>query len=476
MPGDLTYAWFMTRRPSASGADASSTTVRNAPPAERGQLRLVVLRSEGTQAYRIPATRVITVGRASECDVAIEGASSLSRRHFALREGPPHTLNDLGSANGTKLNGKSVPPDQAVPVEIGSLIEAGGFFFILDDRSAFPSALPRPVAPPPGPGGAIVVEDPATIRLYALIDMVARSTIPVLVIGETGAGKEVVSEAIHQRSPRAQKPLVRLNCAALTETLLESELFGYERGAFTGATQAKQGLIEAAHEGTLFLDEVGELPPATQAKLLRVVENGELLRVGALKPRPIDVRFIAATNRDLPSLVASGGFRRDLFYRLNGITIPVPPLRERPVEILPLARTCLTQAAARAGRRPPAILGEAEALLLAHSWPGNVRELRHVMERALAICEGEEISAKHVRLDPPLPGPGAASSLGPEGEGKGRLLRLDPATEKQMILRALEEAGGNQTQASRLLGVSRRTLVNRLSEYGMTRAHKRSRP
>ena len=184
----------------------------------------------------------------------------------------------------------------------------------------------------------------------------------------------MASAAIHARSPRASKPLVSLNCAALPESLLESELFGYERGAFTGATQAKLGLIESAHEGTLLLDEIGEMPLGTQAKLLRVLENGELTRVGALKPRVVDVRFIASTNRNLPALVARGEFRRDLYFRLNGITITVPPLREHPADVIPLAEHFLALAAARIGRRaPPLLAAEVHPLLLGHPWPAGER-------------------------------------------------------------------------------------------------------
>jgi transcriptional regulator with PAS, ATPase and Fis domain len=463
----------MARRTSARTADAYATTVRRSPPEGGGDLHLVVLRAERLQAHAVPPSGVLTVGRAPECDVVVEGATSLSRRHFVLRRGPPHRLHDLGSANGTKVNGRVLPAAGAVPIDSGSLVEAGGVFFIVHD-GAVAGALPEEAAgrvPSDAALPGVVIEEPSMIELYGLVDMVARSTIPVLVVGETGVGKEVISDAIHRRSRRAQKPLVRLNCAALPESLLESELFGYERGAFTGATQAKQGLLEAAHEGTFFLDEVGELPLATQAKLLRVVENGELLRLGALKPRAVDIRFVAATNRDVAKLLEDGTFRRDLFYRLNGITIPVPPLRERKREIVPLARLCLTQAAARAGRGPPTFGREVESVLLAHSWPGNARELRHVMERALALCAGDEIRPSHVRIDA-QPGATRSVAAGTASEARGRLLRLDPETEKRMIQRALDDSGGNQTRASELLGVSRRTLVNRLNEYGLTRPRK----
>jgi transcriptional regulator with PAS, ATPase and Fis domain len=339
------------------------------------------------------------------------------------------------------------------------------------------------------PINGVVVADESMQRLHELVDLVARSNIAVLVTGETGSGKEVISEAVHVRSSRADKPFVSLNCAALPETLLESELFGYERGAFTGANQTKQGLIESAHEGTLFLDEIGEMPLPTQAKLLRVLENGEITRIGALKPRVVDVRFIAATNRDLPALVARGEFRRDLYFRLNGITIPVPPLRERAGEIAPLAQHFLELGSKKAGRRAPNLAPDVLPRLLAHSWPGNIRELRNVMDRALALCAGNTVRSEHVILDPPMPDaadsvalrPGslspAAMPAAPQGGEKvGRLMRLDPDVERRMIEDALEKAGGNQGRAADLLGISRRTLINRLDEYAIKRPRKRLDP
>ncbi len=331
-------------------------------------------------------------------------------------------------------------------------------------------------------------------RLHELVELVARSNISVLVTGETGVGKEVISQAVHKRSSRADKAFVSLNCAALPETLLESELFGYERGAFTGAVQAKPGLIESAHEGTLFLDEIGEMPLATQAKLLRVLENGELTRIGAVKPRVVDVRFIAATNRDLPALVAHGEFRRDLYYRLNGITIPVPPLRERTPEIAPLAQLFLELAARRAGRRAPRLSAEVVPIFLGHSWPGNIRELKNVIDRALALCVGDHVRASHVLLDPPMPdvvaggvsgamsprglpsAPPATASAPAPGPAMGRLLRIDPDSERKLIEEALERAHGNQAKAAELLGISRRTLINRLDEYAIKRPRKRTEP
>src|SRR5258706_12646619 len=224
----------------------------------------------------------------------------------------------------------------------------------------------------------IVVGDGPMDPIHRLAEMVAKSTISVILLGETGVGKEILAEKVHRLSPRSKGPFVRLNCAALPDNLLESELFGYERGAFTGAVTAKPGMLEAAHEGTVFLDEVGELPLPTQARLLRVLESGEVSRLGSLKPRTIDVRFLSATNRDLETLAATNGFRQDLYFRLNGISIQIPPLRQRVAEIAPLAKAFAREASDKAGRSEVTVSREIVAILEKHDWPGNVRELKNV--------------------------------------------------------------------------------------------------
>jgi DNA-binding NtrC family response regulator len=341
--------------------------------------------------------------------------------------------------------------------------------------------------------------------LRVLVGRVAASTISVLILGETGVGKEVLAETLHRRSPRAAKPFLRLNCAALTDSLLESELFGHERGAFTGAIAQKRGLLETADGGTVFLDEVGELPMPTQVKLLRVIEERVVTRVGGLSPRSIDVRFVAATNRDLEAEVARGTFRQDLFFRLNGITIVVPPLRERADEIEQLAQTFIA-AAARDRPRPPSLSRDALARLLAYSWPGNIRELRNVIERAVLLAGDGDITPRHLPLEkmnapvtarvpsrsvvpPPLPpapaAPPAPPALPPEAGTDAWPVVRDPtlpppalkeeleALERQRILDALERCAWNQTRAARILGLSRGVLMARLDQYGIARPRKR---
>jgi DNA-binding NtrC family response regulator len=298
-----------------------------------------------------------------------------------------------------------------------------------------------------------VIVDPAMKRLYELAGRVARGAIGVLVIGETGAGKEILADFLHRSSPRAAGPLVRVNCAALTDTLIESELFGHVKGAFTGADRDRSGLLETADGGTIFLDEVGEISAAVQAKLLRVLEERKVMPVGGSTPRPVDVRFVAATNRDLETDVAAGSFRRDLYYRLAGAVLAIPPLRDRPLEIALLARAfapgfTFTEAALDA--------------LRAHDWPGNVRELRNVVDRATLLVDGKVIDVEHLGITARV-APAAAPTL------PGELASL----ERQRILDALEASGGNQTRAARALGMPLRTLIKRIESYQLPRPRKR---
>ncbi len=335
------------------------------------------------------------------------------------------------------------------------------------DRSPSEATEEASPAPPTPQAGS------AMSRLEPVIAKVAPGTINVLILGETGVGKEVLARALHDRSLRRDRTLLALNCAALSESLLESELFGYERGAFTGAVQAKPGLLESAEGGTVFLDEVGEIPLALQAKLLRVLEQREVQRIGSLKPRSIDVRFIAATHRDLEAEVAAGRFREDLYYRLNGITLTVPPLRERVQEIEDLSRAFVRQACVHSGRASVPIVGpEVMALLKRYPWPGNIRELRNVMERAVILCAGGVIGVEHLppeRFRAAATAPAAAPRDSAE---PAATLTDDEALERQRIVATLADCGGNQTKAAKLLGMSRRTLVSRLGQYGLPRPKK----
>src|ERR1044071_6292845 len=294
--------------------------------------------------------------------------------------------------------------------------------------------------------GTVVLRDPAMTALAKTLLRIAGAPINVLVLGETGAGKDVVASMVHELSVRAAKPLVSVNCASLPEALLESELFGYDRGAFTGAVGAKPGLLETAEGGTVFLDEIGDLPPPLQAKLLRVIEAHEVTRLGATRARQLDVRFIAATNRDLPREIAAGRFRQDLYYRLAAMTVTVPPLRDRPSEIEPLARLFADSASRRFCLPVPLLSDAAVAVLKNHSWPGNVRELRNAIDRAVLLCAGPVVEPAHLSL--------VETGHAPSGPATPAPL---PTSERARIERALAANGWNQSRAAQALGIPRRT-------------------
>ena len=547
---------------------APSTIIdRKTPdPAGSSGLHLVVMGPDEFASHPLPAAGEVVIGRGTGVEVALADPLA-SRRHARLRVGATVEVEDLGSANGTRVRETPLVARQAARVLPGEAIAIGSTILMIQQNRARP--LPRALLPHPefegridwecaraeatgavfsvvrlqltrgdggelaaasgqvlrpidllgvyGPSeyevllpglgpeaatsvaralaravgarartgiasypadgrhaGALVARACARLRgdgdgdessdeeapaldeemqrVHALAARAATGSINLLILGETGAGKEVLARRVHRLSPRAGRPFVCINCAALSEALLESELFGHERGAFTGATAAKPGLLETAPGGTVFLDEVGELPAALQAKVLRVIETHELTRVGSVRPRRIDVRFIAATNRDLEAEVARGAFRRDLYFRLNGMTLAIPPLRARPRELPALCRLFCKELGAAAGRKVvPRLTPEALARLCAHGWPGNVRELRNVIERALLLAPGDEIGVDHL--------PGGTP--------------VDPAaSERERILAALAACAGNQSRAARQLGISRKVLLARLDAYGVRRPRK----
>jgi len=321
--------------------------------------------------------------------------------------------------------------------------------------------LRRSSPPASGDGDlGILGQSTAIASLIADIRRVAPSQAKVLITGENGAGKDLVAEAVHRLSKRADKPFVKLNCAAIPKDLVESELFGHEKGAFTGALQRKVGRLERADKGTLFLDEIGDLSAESQAKLLRAIETGEVDRVGATDTIKVDVRILSATNRDLAEAMETGEFRRDLFYRLNGVPLHVPPLRERRSDVPLIANHFLAQSCAAEGRPAKRLTPEAIAVLEEYRWPGNVRELRNLMERAAILVEGAEVRAED--LAPWLEaGPAAEESSGLRGEIERR--------EVDAIRRALEQAGWNVTQAAAGLGIDRTNLHRKMRKYAIAR-------
>ena len=414
--------------------------------------------------HALPDDGALTIGRGESNAIRIDHPS-VSRQHVRLQITPVLEIEDLGSSNGVRLQDRMLPPRRAVPLRVGDVFELGPC--LLQLRRGAPRPLRRPS----------VDEAISSMRvLRGLADQVAASTISVLLLGETGVGKEVLARMLHRLSPRASGTLLALHCAALPESLLESELFGHEKGAFTGATCTKIGLLESADGGTVFLDEVGELPPTIQVKLLRVLEERAIQRIGALRPRPIDVRFIAATNRNVEREVELGRFRGDLYYRLNGVTLVVPPLRERIDEIGELAAHFIRGACAR-DQRPaiPTLSRDALDRVRRYRWPGNVRELRNVIDRAVLLCRDGTIRASDLPVDkfctagepPPLP-----VHL-PEGSCE---LHSDIQTlERQRITEALERCAGNQKLAAQQLGISRNTLSARMDAFGFPRPRKSGR-
>ena len=309
-----------------------------------------------------------------------------------------------------------------------------------------------------------LVGDSAPMQaVRGLIARLARSQAPVYIGGESGTGKELVARLIHEQGPRAEGPFVPVNCGAIPEDLMESELFGHKKGSFTGALADKPGLFQAASGGTLFLDEVADLPLHMQVKLLRAIQEKSVRPVGAQAEVPVDVRILSATHKDLAALVRDGRFRQDLFYRINVIELRVPPLRERPEDIPQLADHILRRLAERSAEPCPALSTEALGALAGYRFPGNVRELENLLERALALCDGAVIQPEDLGIP-------AGEGAGAEEAGEGRLAGLDPLLdqiERETILKALEQTGGNKTAAAKVLGITFRALRYRLEKLGL---------
>ncbi len=444
-------------------------------------LRILVVTLAGkSRRYELADGQSLTVGRTEECDVVIDDRR-ISRKHAILHGQGALMVEDLGSHNGTLVlspsasgHGETVTvplstrlaPHARTAVDADAVVQIGSALITVEiaGRRRAPTRTDA------------VILDPAMTRLYELAERVAKSDLSVLVLGESGVGKEILARFIHRHSPRGDRQLLGLNCGAVPEHLLEAELFGYEKGAFTGAAKTTTGLLESASGSTVFLDEVGELAPAFQVKLLRVIEVGQVMRVGGREPIKIDVRYIAATNRDLPAEIAAGRFREDLYYRLNGIALTIPPLRERPDEIVPLSESFL------AAESEQALSPAAVARLQAYDWPGNVRQLKNVIRRAIVLATGATIEAEHIQLPERVSMP-AMTNTSPPGAVAERptlpamnspedLREQAEALEKQRILEALEACAGNQTRTAEMLGITRRALVVRLDKYGISRPRK----
>jgi transcriptional regulator of acetoin/glycerol metabolism len=425
------------------GRPSNTTTVRGreVPGDAGGRTLLLVTGVDHFALHEVPADGELTFGRDPSCGVVL-GHDKISRRHARVRAGAlAHAvggaliLEDLGSTNGVVVGGVPLGAGQTVALNTGDSFQLGPYT-VLAVSAADPGAGRDARA-------EVTVLDPTPRGASPVVARLAASAVSVLILGETGTGKEVLARTLHELSGRPG-PFVGINCAALSESLLESELFGHERGAFTGAVQAKPGLLETAPRGTVFLDEIGDLPTGLQAKLLRALETREVQRVGGLKPIPLDVRFLAATHRDLGLDVAAGRFRRDLYYRVNGVTLRLPPLRDRRAAIPDLARGFLAAAAEAAGRPVPRLGLEAIGRLSRHDWPGNVRELRAVMERALLLGGADEVDASAILIDTPPP-------------------TLPPDDEDARFLAVARRHHGNVTAIARELATSR-SQVRRLAQ------------
>jgi len=548
-------------------------------------LSVLVLSPTFIASYALPESGEVTIGRSNSVEIYVDDPL-VSRRHAIISTAPRPAIRDLGSSNGTRVDGVQLPAGETRELAVGDVVTVGsaalliqrgatavyprrfwasehfearlkeecaraerlgcGFsvacfrvgrhvpdigvrqvlaaalrtsdvagecgpsvyaVLIVDattaqsrvviDRIAaelerrefeaswgvadFPSdgrnaedllAGAQPIVEDHGPALAVaqgrVVVDAVTQELFRFAERIAAGDISVLLVGETGVGKEVIAEEIYRRSPRAGRPFLRLNCGALSESLLESELFGHERGAFTSAVAAKPGLLETANGGVVLLDEIGEMPMNLQVKLLRVLEDKEARRIGGVKSHPLDLRFIAATNRDLERHAARGLFRQDLYYRLAGATIEVPPLRRRPGDIGPLVHVFLVQASRHASRHlaaPAAISPEALALLRAYRWPGNIRELRNVIESAVLLAGNAMITPAHLPLE--------RMQAAREGTPPPEML-VEPMDDeaRQTVIDALAACGGNQSRAAKQLGMSRGALIRRLERYGVVRPRK----
>lgn len=428
-------------------------------------MEVLIVGDGSPRVAALPAEGPSLVGRSDQAMVRLNH-ESVSREHAALHlSGGACEVEDLASKNGTSVDGRTLPSHQRTLLSPGSAIRIGDVSLV---RCA------GNWTPPPRTRGPETPSGESMRALHSVLTVAAPDRIPILILGETGVGKEVIAERVHELSGRSG-PLVAVHCAAISETLFESEVFGHEKGAFTGAHTARAGLVEQADGGTLFIDELGELSSATQVKLLRVLEQQTVRRVGANTDRRVDLRLVAATNRPLEEEVAAGRFREDLYFRLSGFTVRVPPLRERRDEIVPLARTFLDELAVERGSTPQRMAEDFEQALLTYPFPGNVRELKHLVRRASLVASGDTVQADHLPQDDMRARLRMLSDAPPEvSELKVRLLKEcgTPAEEREAIEAALARCGGNQTQAAELVGVSRRTLLNRLTKLGIPRPRK----
>ncbi len=406
----------------------------------------------GGQRIEIPPEHPFNIGGHEDNALVIEDDFVSSFHCRITNQNGRWFISDLDSTNGTEVNGLRV---REAELPIPATIKLGSISVSLEPKLPDP-AKPRSTTAQDGRSTfrGMIGKSPATLRVFELAKRLAGSREPVLVLGDSGCGKELVARALHEESARSAGPFLALNCGALTSALIEGELFGHVKGAFTGALADKPGAFEATDGGTLFLDEIGEFPLELQPKLLRVLESGSVRRVGGTKEKPVSTRIVAATHRNLEDLVQSGHFREDLFHRLFVLSISIPPLKDRSEDILPLAEHFLESQSDRALRLTP----DAEQALNQYSWPGNVRELRNVIVRAILMTDGDEIGESDLQFSR------AAFTAAKDAR---RSVRRHDEAEREEILETLERTNGNRAEAARSLGLSKSTFHDRLKRHGI---------
>ena len=444
-------------------------------PAERGRIARVLVVDDEPDIRELLEITLVRMGLGVDSVASIaEAKERLKRERYEL------CLTDmrLGDGDGLELVRHIAGLDNDTPVAVitayGSAenavaaLKAGAFDYVSKPvgleqlRALVRSALSlADRAEPPAKGQRLLGESAPLVQVRELIDKLARTQAPVYISGESGSGKELAARLIHENGARRDKPFVPVNCGAIPETLMESEFFGYKKGAFTGAAEDREGFFQAANGGTLFLDEVAELPLAMQVKLLRAIQEKRVRKVGATQEDPVDVRIICATHQNLAALVAAGRFRQDLFYRINVIELAMPPLRECREDVPRIAAAILERLAAASGTSPASLTPEALAALGRYDFPGNIRELENILERAVALSGGGPIDVDELRLMP------SAAEAEPVAERSGALPDYLDDLERKAILEALAKTGFNRTAAAKLLGITFRQLRYRMQRLGI---------